>query len=285
MIVLHCLNNQAATYMKKLMVPALLAVLIAVGFISCSKDNNQVPEAGKTFVIVPGAWQAPYAWATVQAQLEQSGNKVIVVQLPGHGTDTTSAQYTSLNLYRDKVVAAISTVSGKVVLVGHSLGGEVISAVAEVIPAKIDRLIYLAAFLPANGQSVLDLAETDATSLLGASIVPSGYTLTLAQDKIAPIFIQDGTTDEKNLVVSHYRAEPGIPFQNKVTLTSANYGTVSKYYIHTIQDQAVTYTLQKRMVIGAGIKQEYQLNTSHSPFLSKPDSVTILLGKIAAQQN
>lgn len=271
--------------MKKVILPALLAVLLTIGLFSCNKDNNHNPQTGKTYIIVPGAWQAPYAWVSVQAQLEQSGNKVIVVQLPGHGTDTTSAQYTSLKLYRDKVIAAVNSVNGKVILVGHSLGGEVISAVAEAIPSKIDRLIYIAAFIPSNGQSVYDLASTDPTSLLVQSIVQSGYSLTLAQDKIASIFIQDGTTVEKNLVVSNYRAEPAIPFTDKVTLTAANYGAVSKYYIHTILDQAVTYKLQKSMVVGAGIKKEYSLTTSHSPFLSKPDSVTILLTKIAAEQN
>ncbi len=271
--------------MKKVILPALLAVLITIVLYSCSKDNNHNPQTGKTYVIVPGAWQAPYAWLNVQAELEQGGNKVIVVQLPGHGTDTTSAQYTSLNLYRDKVIAAVNSVNGKVILVGHSLGGAVISAVAEAIPAKVDRLIYLAAFLPANGQSVYGLASTDTSSLLVKTILQSGYSLILTQNKIASIFIQDGTTDEKNLVVSNYRAEPALPFQDKVTLTAANYGSVSKYYIHTILDQAVTFKLQKSMVVGAGIKKEYSLTTSHSPFLSKPDSVTILLTKIAAEQN
>jgi pimeloyl-ACP methyl ester carboxylesterase len=269
--------------MKKVLFPTLFAVLIFMVLLSCSKNNEASSPTGKTYVIVPGAWQAPYAWVTVQAKLEQGGAKVIVVELPAHGNDTTAAQKTSLNLYRDKVIAAVDSVNGKAILVGHSLGGEVISAVAEQIPQKIDRMIYLAAFLPANGQSVLDLAGTDTTSLLGASIMQSGYNLELPHDKVAKIFIQDGTTAEQDLVLSHYRPEPGLPFQNKVTLTAANYGSISKFYIHTILDQAVTYKLQKRMVLGAGIKEEYNLMTSHSPFISKPDSVVILLKKIAAQ--
>jgi pimeloyl-ACP methyl ester carboxylesterase len=269
--------------MKNVIIPAFFAMLLSLGLYSCSKDNYPNLPAGKTYVIVPGAWQAPYAWVTVQAKLEQSGAKVILIELPAHGNDTTAAQNTSLNLYRDKVIAAVNSVNGKVILVGHSLGGEVISAVAEQIPQKIDRLIYLAAFLPANGQSVLDLASTDTTSLLGASISQSGYALELPHDKVKSIFIQDGTATEQDLVLNHYRSEPGLPFQNKVTLTAANYGSIRKFYIHTVLDQAVTYKLQKRMVVGAGIKQEYNLMTSHSPFLSKPDSVVILLNKIASQ--
>ncbi|CAM4387507.1 Alpha/beta hydrolase family protein [Pedobacter westerhofensis] len=269
--------------MKKIILRALFGVLIMAGFFSCSKDEHHDSQSGKTYVIVPGAWQAPYAWATVKAELEQAGNKVVVVELQAHGKDTTADAHTSINLYRDRVVTAVNGLSGKVILVGHSLGGEVISAVAEAIPGKIDRLVYLAAFLPASGQSVYDLASTDTTSLLRISIIQSGYVLDLIHDNIANIFIQDGTTDEKNLVLSNYRFEPGLPFNDKVTLSATNYGTVKKYYIHTLLDQAVTYKLQKRMVAGAGIIQEYNLNTSHSPFLSKPDSVTILLTKIAAQ--
>jgi pimeloyl-ACP methyl ester carboxylesterase len=267
--------------MKKLIVIFMLAASFAV-LQSCSKNNN-IPNPARTYVIVPGAWQAPYAWQYVKADLEQSGNKVIVVQLPGHGTDQTPPQNLTIDVYRDAVVTAINNVNGKVILVGHSLAGVIISEVAEKVPAKIEKLVYIGAYIPSSGQSLLDLANTDTTSLLGQSIRPSADMLTLdvVHDQITNIFIQDGTPSIQNLVLTNYRVEPAIPFTNKVTLTAANYGSVQKFYIKTLQDHAITPTLQKRMLATSGITAIYQLNTSHSPFLSKPDSVAALLTIIA----
>ena len=269
--------------MKKIISP-LLAAAIFVALLSCTKNDGTPTFAAKTFVIVPGAWSAPYAWDNVKASLEKSGNKVIVVQLPGHGSDQAPPQNLTMDVYRDMVVSTLDTISGKVILVGHSLGGVVISEVAEKVPSKIEKLVYVAAFVPLSGQSLLDLASTDTTSVLGANLRPSADNLTLdiVHDQIINGFIQDGTTDLQNLVLANYRAEPAIPLTNKVTLTAANYGSVSKVYIKTLLDHAVTPTLQKRMLAATtGFSTVYQLNTGHCPFLVKADSVAILLTQIA----
>ncbi|MGF7072889.1 alpha/beta fold hydrolase [Mucilaginibacter sp. R-33] len=267
--------------MKKLIFPLLFLVFLTVALSGCSKDNN-VQAKSSTFVLVHGAWQAPYVWDNVKAALEKNGDHAIVIELSGHGADQTAPQTLSIDVYRDKVIDAINKVDGKVVLVGHSLGGVIISAVAEKVPSKIQKLVYIGAYLPASGQSLLDLANTDADALLGPSLRPSADQLTLdvVHENITNIFIQDGTDAIKNLVLKNFRVEPSIPFTNKVVLTVANYGSIDKVYIKTLQDHVISLSLQNRMIAAADIKTTYQLNTSHSPFLSKPDSVSILLTKI-----
>lgn len=269
--------------MKKIALMLLLAVSYNVVLSSCSKDEHQVTLPPKTYVLVHGAWQAPYVWDSVKLSLEKKGYQVIVVTLPGHAADQTAPQNLTIDVYRDKVIEALSGINGKAILVGHSLGGVVISAVAEQVPSKVEKLVYIGAFLPATGQSLLDLAQTDAGSQLGKSLLPSADQLTLdvVHENIADIFIQDGSAAVKQRLLSNYRVEPAIPFTNKVTLTTARYGSVSKIYIRTLQDHVISPALQDRMITTAGIKSVYQLNTSHSPFLSKPDSVSILLMKIA----
>lgn len=269
--------------MKKIISTLLSLVAAAVIFSSCSKKNDTINPVGKNYVLVHGAWQAPYVWDAVKAKLISEGNSVTVVELPGHGSDTTAPSTLTLDSYKDKVVTAISKVNGKVILVGHSLGGMIISAVAEQVPAKIDKLVYIAAYLPASGQSLQDLANTDGNSqfaVQGTLTINNNGTIDVARDQIVNAFIQDGTTQIQNLVLQNYRSEPVIPFTNPVTLTAANFGTVEKVYIKTLQDHVVSPNLQNRMISAAGVKTTYQLNTSHSPFLSKPDSVAILLTKI-----
>jgi pimeloyl-ACP methyl ester carboxylesterase len=237
----------------------------------------------KTFVLVHGAWSSSAGLEQVKAGLEKAGQKVILVSLPGHGDDQTPPNTLTMDVYRDKTIEAINSVEGKVILVGHSMAGMVISAVAEKIPNRIEKLVYLAAYLPANGQSLLDLASTDKDSYLGNALVPSEDKLTIGikKDVIVPAFCQDAPDGVKNVVVSTFRAEPAIPLTNKVTLTSENFGRVPKIYIHTLQDHTVSPALQKRMVAAApDVVKEYSLDSSHTPFLSMPDQLVDVLLKI-----
>jgi pimeloyl-ACP methyl ester carboxylesterase len=273
--------------MKKYILILLSVATATIMFSSCSKKNDEVKPVAKNYVLVHGAWQAPYVWDAVKTKLINEGNNVTVVELPGHGSDNTVPSTLTLNTYRDKVLDAISKINGKVILVGHSLGGMIISAVAEQNPSKIEKLVYLAAYLPSSGQSLLALAGTDAGSALGDSVnkVPiltqnANGTLDVLHDQIVNIFIQDGSAQIQNLVLQNYRPEPAIPFTNPVTLTAANFGSVEKVYIKTLQDHVVSPNLQNKMIATAGVKTVYQLNTSHSAFLAKPDSVAILLTKI-----
>jgi len=248
----------------------------------CSKDENTPPESSKTYVLVHGAWQAAYVWQQVKEQLEKNGQKVVVVELPAHGNDATLPVNVTMDIYRDKVITAINAVNGKVVLVGHSMGGMVVSAVAETIPDKIERLIYIGAFVPANGQSLLELSSMDKQSLLGASIVPAADQLTLdiKRDAIVSIFCQDASEDVQKLVLDNFKPEAAIPFTNKVSVTDARFGKVDKYYVHTLQDHAIGIDLQNQMVAAAHITKVYSVNTGHSPFLSQPAQVAAILLKI-----
>jgi len=264
------------------MIVSLLSAAAAITIVAgCGGNEKETTAVPKTYVLVHGAWQAPYVWDSVQADLVKNGNKVIIVELPGHGSDTTLPYKLSLDVYRDKVIDAISTADSNVVLVGHSMGGMVITSVAEKVPAKISKLVYIGAFLPATGQSLTDLAYSDSASRLGPLLVPSADQLTLdvKHDSITYLFVNDGDPAVKSLVLANYRAEPAIPFTNKVTLTKENFGSVDKVYIKTLQDIVISPAIQERMIAAAGIKKVYTVNTSHSPFLAQPHTVSDLLIK------
>jgi pimeloyl-ACP methyl ester carboxylesterase len=273
--------------MKKLLLILLSIATATLLFSSCSKKNDVKP-ISKNYVLVHGAWQAPYVWDAVKTALINEGNHVTVVELPGHGSDQTALSAITLNLYTTTVLNAISQINGKVILVGHSLAGMVISSVAEQIPTKIEKLVYLSAYLPTSGQSLFALAGTDAGSALGGKINGTPIlnidtvngTLDVLHNQIVNVFIQDGSTQAQNLVLQNYRIEPLIPFNTPVTLTAANFGSVEKVYIKTLQDHVVSPALQTRMIAASNVKTIYQLNTGHSSFLVKPDSVAILLTKI-----
>jgi pimeloyl-ACP methyl ester carboxylesterase len=237
----------------------------------------------KTYVLVHGAWQGQFVWADVKSKLEAAGNRVLTVELPGHGDDQTPLTAITLDAYRNAVIKVINSQPDKVVLVGHSMGGMVISAVAEKVPDKLDKLVYLAAYLPQNGDDLLSLSKDDSESVTGANFEPAPdfSSATIKSSMIAAVFCADGSQPIKELLVNRHRAEPLGPFNAKVALTQAAFGSVPKYYIETLQDRAVGHKLQQQMIARNGtVKQVYTIDSSHSPFLSRPDEVVRLLTKI-----
>lgn len=269
--------------MKKVISFVLMAASMALSIFGCSPGNEPLANR-KTFVLVHGAWQGAFVWEAVKEALEKKKQKVIVVELPAHGEDFTAPAAVSMDVYRDKVMEAVKNIKGQIILVGHSMGGVVITAVAEKIPGKIEKLIYVGAFVPANGQSLADLAFSDKQSLLGPSLIPSKDQLTLdvVRENVTNIFCQDAPATVQAALLKKFRVEPAIPFGDKITLSS-NFAGVDKYYIHTVMDHAIGMDLQNRMVEGAHITKMFSINTGHSPFLSKPGELTDMLLTISQQ--
>ena len=111
-----------------------------------------------TFVLVHGAWQSAGTWDLLAPSLEQRGHRVIRPVLSGLGTDQSnlSPNITLLQHVED-VSLVLSGSPDKVILVGHSYAGMIISGVAERNPTQIRRLVFLDAFIPEDGQSVMNL--------------------------------------------------------------------------------------------------------------------------------
>ncbi len=238
--------------------------------------------SAKPYVIVHGAWSGAWAWDSVAAGLKAKGQSVTVVELPAHGDDQTSISAATFDSYTAKVGSAVDAAGGPVILVGHSMGGMVISEVAEQRADKIDKLVYVAAFLPKDGDSLLALAQTDADSHLGSApleVDMTAGTADVPMDKLDDVFCADCSTTELQSLHAHYRTEPLAPLAATVHLTAGSFGAVAKYYVYTTQDHAVSYTLQQKMTTGVSIVATASVDTSHSPFLSNPDLlVSTLLG-------
>jgi pimeloyl-ACP methyl ester carboxylesterase len=264
-----------------------LILMSVIVFPSCSKDDNANMEIRKVrIVLVHGAWQASYAWEEVKTNLTAQGYQVKVVNLKGHGDDNTPVNELSFSGYVDQVKAAVNSFDGPVILIGHSLGGAVITQTATQLPAKIAKLVYVAGFIPLSGKSVLDYAGLDRASLLGP-VLEFNKDQTLAglanpDINFPKVFIQDGTDKQKQFVLDHYRAEPVIPLATPLNYTAENYTSAGKkYYVFTTADNAISYPFQKQMAADAGITKTFTINAGHSPFISKPTELTSILEIIA----
>jgi pimeloyl-ACP methyl ester carboxylesterase len=259
--------------MKSLTPIAFILTTSLSTLVGCGGNSNVA--AQESYVLVHGAWMGAWCWSDVAAGLRADGATVATVELPAHGSDQTPLPEATLDAYVATVRAAVDTAPKPVVLVGHSMGGMVVTGVAELDGAMLAKVIYLGAYLPKDGQSLFDLASTDADSHLGPALEvdQEDGLAKLPADKLEDIFIGDGTEAEIASVVSHYRDEPLAPFVTPIHTTAAGWGAVPKGYIFTKDDHAISFGLQQTMTAGVTISATATIETSHAPFLSKPDAV------------
>jgi pimeloyl-ACP methyl ester carboxylesterase len=115
-----------------------------------------------TFVLVHGAWQSAGTWDLLTPLLEKRGHQVVTPILSGLGTDQPNlSREITLTQHIKDVSLQLQNLPDKSILVGHSYAGMVISGVVEAIPAKVQTLAFLDAFIPDDGQSVLDMLPPD----------------------------------------------------------------------------------------------------------------------------
>jgi pimeloyl-ACP methyl ester carboxylesterase len=242
---------------------ALLAALVPL--LAACGDKN-------TYVLVHGAFQGAWAWDKVKVELEQEGHEVVTVELPGHGADTTAFSQVSLQGYTDAVVRAIDAQEAPVILVGHSMGGTVISNAIEARADKVERAVYVAAYLLKDGETLLHTTESDTESQLGPNLIfeNEGATARVKLDTLAELFCADCSETEATNIRAHAASEPLSPLTQPVKVTDAQFGRVPRVYIETTQDRVLGNALQKRMYTETPVERVITMDTGHSPFLSQP---------------
>lgn len=256
---------------------------IALTLMTVFSANSQTSKVSKnTIVIIPGAWSSAADWGYVVPQLEAAGNEVIVINLAGHGTDATPLQTISLQGYVDQVKTAIGKRTN-VTLVAHSFGGVVASQVGEEIPSHIKEILFVAAYVPKNGESLLSLATVDADSHVGKwlQVKEKEGVAVVAKGGIVDSFFADAPKQVQDYVVDHFPAEPLAPLATPVKTTAANLGKVKKAFIFTANDHTNSPSLQHKMVEANGITKTFTLQSSHTPFVSMPKELAAIIIKEA----
>lgn len=238
----------------------------------------------KTFILIHGSWHSSWNWHRVIPILESLGHRAIAIDLPGMGRDKTPIDQVTMESSVQKVCDLIDQIEGKVILLGHSKNGVIISQAAEYRPDKIEKLIYLAAYLIPNGKTQAEYSALDVNGVLkpyvtrypainAHTLQPSIYKEGLYHD------CDDHIVELAKLLLSYEPVSTGItPLQ----LTDERFGSVRRFYIECTKDKAVTPFIQQKMYLETPCEKVYQMDTSHSPFFSEPDTLCAILHSIAA---
>jgi pimeloyl-ACP methyl ester carboxylesterase len=182
----------------------------------------------------------------------------------------------TLERYARRVQETIDGAGEPVVLVGHSMGGMVVTQAAEYAASRIARVVYLTAFLPADGQALADLAGSfeGADNVQPSLIVDEASgTCTLADDALVPLFYAECSEEDAAWACSKLRPEALAAFVTPVRLTPAAFGSLPRAYVECIRDGAITIELQRHMVAASPCDPVLTIDTDHSPFLSRTEEL------------
>ncbi len=232
-----------------------------------------------TFVLVHGAWHGRWCWNNVVPLLQAKGHKVLAPDLPGHGDDSTPPESLTLADYVSSIVSVVASVGEPVVLVGHSMAGMVVAAVAEQVPQAVAKLVFLTAFMPASGDSIASLQKSNVGSRLPDFVMRSEdkLTTTVRPEGLVPLFYHDCSPDDIAFAQSRLVREAIAPNRGGVHLTPERFGRIPRLYIECLHDQTIVPSLQKLMINAQPGTQSAKLDSGHSPFFSMPEKLIGLM--------
>lgn len=231
------------------------------------------------FLLIHGAWHGAWCWDALVCALERRGHHARAIDLPGGGADTMPASGVTLASCAQRIASALEAFDGKVWLAGHSLAGAAIAQASDLAPGRIEALVYVAASMPLDGQSHLDALGAARSLALDNMHVDeeTGYAI-LPEQYRAMSFYNACTPEVTEAALSSLRPGQALgPAIEPVHLSPERSGTVPRFYVECLRDNAIPLSAQRRMQAAQPVTGAASLDTDHSPFLSAPEDLAAIL--------
>jgi pimeloyl-ACP methyl ester carboxylesterase len=227
----------------------------------------------KTFVLVHGAWHGGWCWRRVADLLEAKGHKVFTPTMTGLGA-------CSHLLNKEVNISTHVTDIGNfikwenlsdVALVGHSYGGLVISGVAESLHDKIASIVFLDAFLPDDGDTLLNKASPGLKDIINAAVARGDASMKAPPAKAFGV-------DEKDQpwVDSKCTPQPIGTFSEKAAYTGGRDKIAKKAFIRAKMYNSPTFDANLAKCKTDGWKT-HEMATGHDAMVTQPQELTELL--------
>ncbi|WP_440071101.1 alpha/beta hydrolase [Streptosporangium sp. OZ121] len=229
-----------------------------------------------TVVLVHGAFAESASWNGVVGDLKRRGYPVIAVANPLRGLREDAGYLRSV----------LDSLTGPIVIAGHSYGGSVMSEAADGA-AGVVALVYIASFNLEVGESTGDLAGRFPGGELGPALNPvpypaagggTGTDLYIRQDMFHAVFAADVAPETAELMAATQRPIEATALADKAT--RAAWKTIPSWTMVTTQDLAIPAESMRFMAKRAG-STTVEIDASHAVTVSRPDAVAELIDAAA----
>ena len=223
----------------------------------------------KSFVLIHGGYHGSWCWSNIVTRLADRGYWVRAFDLPGRGDTAHLAGTTELDDWVDAVRAVVKAAPTPPVLVAHSMGGVTANQYAERHADDIERIIYVCAITPRNGDSgtstMLEAGSGSALLKEGA-FVPGANQMAVITEAVAMEGFYGSCSDaDTQHALAHLCPEPISPLLTQLTLGS-EFRRVPKTYIGARDDRAVPLQFQTELAGRMDSTLEI-IDGDHSPVL------------------
>ncbi len=231
------------------------------------------------FLLVHGSCHGAWCWRDLIPALEALGHEARAIDLPAHGADPVPAGEATLDSYAEAILAAIDD---PVTLVGHSAAGYPITLAAERAPERITRLVYLCAYVPAPGLSMIDMRRAGPSQPLAGAVHadPDRVTYRIDPEKARDCYYHDCPAAAVAFALPRLCPEPIAPQSTALPPLVRSAG-VERHYIRCDDDRTIPPDYQTTMSTGFPAARVTALPTGHSPFFAAPEALARRLSAIA----
>jgi pimeloyl-ACP methyl ester carboxylesterase len=237
------------------------------------------------FVLVHGAFSGAWIWGPLIERLEALGHAAEAFDLPGLGDDRTPVADVTLDACAARLCEVLAQRPEPAIVVGSSMGGIVATQGAARSPERVAALVYAAAFHPQDGQSLLDLTHLPegAGDQVQANVVVSGEPpVAVMSTTAARQALYECCTDEvAAMAIARQRPQPVAAFATPVSIPPGALDRIAKYSVVCTRDRAIPPPLQWRMSRENAHADVVEIDTDHTPQLSRPDELAKALDRFA----
>ncbi|KTD59881.1 Pyrethroid hydrolase [Legionella santicrucis] len=224
-----------------------------------------------TLLLVHGALFTSAGWQEVQSHLQNLNYNVVTIDVPGRAGDGIIAKDVTLSMATEKLCKVANLQRGKVVLVGHSQGGALITKALDKCGSKVKALVYLTAVMPLNGEKAFDdLNESDAENFNADTFFDEENAIFHINynGPIKETFMADVTPEQYERALHNMVPEPANISEEILNYPIELFNAIPKFYIETTEDKIISIATQRKIERKTKFEKIYIMNTSHSPFLS-----------------
>ena len=241
-----------------------LAALGALGALGSKMPGESMQNSKPTILLVHGAFADASGWGRVIDLLQKDGYPVVAVQNPLSGLPEDVAT----------TKRVLESISGPVVMVGHSYGGAVISGAATG-EANVKSLVFVAAFAPEKGEKLGELMGKFGAPALATALVPDkgGY-LSVDRAKFHSVFCADLQEHEAKIMAVTQKPINSTAFADAPGEPA--WKTIASWYLVASNDNAITPELERYMAKRMNAHTT-EIASSHVAFLSHPEAVVKMI--------
>jgi pimeloyl-ACP methyl ester carboxylesterase len=231
---------------------------------------------GTTVLLAHGAWSAAWSWKKMHPLMSAAGYRFFTPTYTGLGErEHLASESVDLETHVQDILGVIRHEELKdFVLLAHSYGGMVATVVADRVPELIRKVIYLDAFVPTDGQSLVSLMPAQAQEAMRAA-VKAGDGWRAPPNPPPP----DTSAEDVKWISAHRMPQPFKCFDSPVKLRNPNPNVPRAYIRCTRIAPGDTFKPFADRARKEGWSY-HELDASHSPQITAPEALAALLQKI-----